>query len=56
VRHPTIDWPQGYGEVFSPGILTQVKGAAGVAGQGFSESSTTSGAGSRQAALGTFLA
>jgi hypothetical protein len=32
-------------EVFSPGIHTQLKGAVGVAGQGFSESSATSGAG-----------
>src|SRR4051812_44427990 len=31
-------------EVFSPGIHTQVQGPVGVAGQGFSESSATSGA------------
>ncbi len=35
-------------EVFSPGIHTELKGAVGVAGQGFSESSATSGAGPRR--------
>ena len=35
-------------EVFSPGVHTQLKGPVGVAGQGFSESSATSGAGPRR--------
>src|SRR3954466_714099 len=34
-------------EVFSPGTRAQLKGAVGVAGQGFSESSATSGASPR---------
>jgi len=47
-------------EVFSPEVHTRLKGAVGVAGQGFSGSSATSGAAldaaSRQAALDTSLA
>jgi hypothetical protein len=39
--------PDSSTEVFSPGIHTQLKGPVGVAGQGFSESSATSGAGPR---------
>jgi hypothetical protein len=35
-------------EVFSPGIRTQLQGAAGAAGEGFSESSATSGAAPRR--------
>src|SRR3954447_782626 len=35
-------------EVFSPGIHTQLNGPEGVAGQGFDESSATSGAGPRR--------
>ena len=35
-------------EVFSPAIRTQLKGAVGVAGQAFSESSATPGAGARR--------
>ncbi len=31
-----------YNEVFSPGVHTQLTGAVGVAGQGFSESAATS--------------
>ena len=38
----------GISEVFSPGIHAQLKGALGVADQGFSESSATSGAGPRR--------
>src|SRR3954467_6686850 len=46
-------------EVFSPEIHSRLKGAVGVAGQGFSESSATSarlrGASSSESAVGTSL-